>query len=320
MHQVFINFQKQFTYNPTIANRQKYAVAKKFIILGMGGSHLAADLIKNYNPQIDLLIHKNYGLPKLADKELKQSLIIANSYSGNTEEVLDGLKIAIKKKLNIIVIATGGKLISLAKKNNLPYIQMPNWGIQPRCALGLNCRAILKALGQNQAYAEIGTLAKTLKGRNYKSRGKTIAKMLKNKIPVIYSSENNYTIAYNWKIKFNENSKIPAFCNTLPELNHNEMTGFDISPESKKLSQNFFFIFISDDTDHKQIQKRMLVTAKLYKKRNLPVTILSLAGKNKWQKIFSNLLIADWASYYNAKNYNHNPEQVPMVEEFKKMI
>ena len=183
MHQVFINFQKQFTYNPTIANRQKYAVAKKFIILGMGGSHLAADLIKNYNPQIDLLIHKNYGLPKLADKELKQSLIIANSYSGNTEEVLDGLKIAIKKKLNIIVIATGGKLISLAKKNNLPYIQMPNWGIQPRCALGLNCRAILKALGQNQAYAEIGTLAKTLKGRNYKSRGKTIAKMLKKIAP-----------------------------------------------------------------------------------------------------------------------------------------
>ena len=320
MKQGFIEFQKQFEYNPIIENKKKYRPAKKYIVLGMGGSAQAQGIINSVVPELHILTHKDYGLPTLNDRELKEYLIIANSYSGNTEEALDGLKIAHKKKLNIIVIATGGKLIKFAHKNNLPYIQMPNFGIQPRAALGFNCRAMLKAMNKNKLYKELGTLAKTVKGKNYEARGKKLAKTLKNKVPVIYSSTNNQIVAYLWKIKFNETGKIPSFYNIFPELNHNEMTGFDVMPVSKKLSQNFHFIFIRDDKDHKQIQKRMDVVNKLYKKRKLGVTNLKLAGKNKWFQIFTNILIADWASYYTSQIYGQESEQVPMVEEFKKMI
>ena len=118
----------------------------------------------------------------------------------------------------------------------------------------------------------------------------------------------------------NETGKIPAFYNLLPELNHNEMTGFDVAEKTKNLSKNFSWIFIHDDKDHTQIKKRMAVVAKLYKKRGLSVINLKLAGKNKWFQIFSNLLVADWASYYTSQNYGLESEQVPMVEEFKKMI
>lgn len=320
MRQAFIEFQKQFAYNPVIKNKKKYKKSDRFIVLGMGGSNLAPDIIKNVAPGLYIRTHKDYGLPVMSDKCLKNFLIIANSYSGNTEEVLNGLKLAYKKKLNIIIIATGGKLISFAKRNNLPYIQMPDFGIQPRCALGFNCRAMLKAMGQIKLYNDLGLLAKTIKGKSYESRGKKLAKTLKNKIPVIYSSTNNSIIAYNWKIKFNETGKIPAFYNILPELNHNEMTGFDVKPSTKNLSKNFSFIFIRDDKDHQKIQKRMDVIAKLYKKRKLPITNIQLAGKNKWFVIFSNLLIADWAAYYTSQDYGLESEQVPMVEEFKKMI
>lgn len=320
MKQAFIEFQKQFAYNPTIKNKQKYKVAKKYIVLGMGGSHLAADVIKNVKPDLEIIIHKDYNLPALSDRELKNYLIIASSYSGNTEEVVSGLKLAYKKKLNIIMIATGGKLIKFAKANQLPYIQVPDFGIQPRSALGFSCRALLKAMGQNKLYKETNALAKTLKGKNYEARGKKLAKALKNKVPIIYASETNFSLAYNWKIKFNETGKIPAFYNVFPELNHNEMTGFDVATKTKLLAKNFIFIFIRDDKDHKQIQKRMDVVAKLYKKRKLPVINLKLVGKNKWQQIFSNLLIADWASYYTSQGYGLESEQVPMVEEFKKMI
>ena len=320
MKQAFIEFQKQFEYNPVIENKKKYKKSDRFIVLGMGGSNLAPEIIKSVAPELYIRTRKDYGLPTMSDKCLKKYLIIANSYSGNTEETLDGLKLAYKKKLNIIVIATGGKLIAFAKKNNLPYIQMPNFGIQPRSALGFNCRAMLRAMGQNKLYKELGMLTNTLKGKNYEARGKKLAKALKNKVPVIYSSTDNKAVAYNWKIKFNETGKVPAFYNVFPELNHNEMTGFDVKQNTKKLSNFFHFIFIRDDKDHKKIQRRMDVINRLYKKRKLPVTNLKLNGKNKWFEIFSNLLIADWASYYSSQAYKVESEQVPMVEEFKKMI
>ncbi|MBU1202653.1 hypothetical protein KKH39_01245 [Patescibacteria group bacterium] len=320
MRQVFLDFQKQFEYQPIIENKKTYKKSDRFIVLGMGGSAQAQGIINSVAPNIHIITHKDYGLPAMSDKELKQYLIIANSYSGNTEESLDGLKKAQQKKLNIIVIATGGKLISFAKKNNLPYIQMPNFGIQPRCALGFNTLAMLKAMNQNKLYKELSTLATTLKGKSYETRGKKLAKSLKNKVPVIYASTNNEILAYLWKIKFNETGKIPAFYNVLPEMNHNEMTGFDVATTTKSLSKNFSFIFIHDDNDHKQIQKRMQVMDKLYKKRKLPVTNLKLSGKNKWFQIFASALTADWAAYYTSQGYGLESEQVPMVEDFKKIL
>lgn len=314
------NFPQQFSYNPIIKNKKKYKFTKKYIVLGMGGSHLAADLIKSNNPSLNIIIHSDYNLPQLSDKELKQYSIIVSSYSGNTAEVVTGLKMAHHKKLNIICIATGGKIINYAQKNNLPYIKLPDTGIQPRSALGFSCRAMLKAMGQLADLKQTANLAKELKAKKYQKPGKAMAKKLKNYIPIIYSSETNISLAYNWKIKFNENTKIPAFCNSFPELNHNEMNGFDITKQTKDLSKNFYFIFLEDKQDHPSISKRMKVLAKLYKQRKFKILQLKLQGKSSWLKIFSNLLLADWTSYYLAKNYQIDPAPVPMVEKFKKMI
>ena len=147
-----------------------------------------------------------------------------------------------------------------------------------------------------------------------------MAKKLKNYIPSIYSSTKNSNITYNWKIKFNENTKIPAFYNAIPELNHNEMNGFDYVDDTKKLSSKFFFIFLNDKKDHKKNIKRMNILSKLYKNRKFKIINIELSGKTITEKIFSNLLLADWTSYFLALEYNVNPEQVPMVEEFKNLI
>ena len=147
-----------------------------------------------------------------------------------------------------------------------------------------------------------------------------LAETLKGKVPVIYSSATNKSIAYNWKIKFNETGKIPAFYNVVPELNHNEMTGFDAKESSAKLSENFHFIFLKDDSDHPQNLKRMEVMEKLYADRGFPVSVLELRGSSKIEKIFSSLVLADWAAYHTAEIYGLESEQVPMVEEFKKLV
>lgn len=314
------NFPKQFLFQPKIENKNKLKKLKKFVVLGMGGSHLAADLLKVYNPTIPLVIHSDYGLPALDDKTLKESLIIASSYSGNTEEVIEGLELARKKRLNVLIIAVGGKLIEIAKKQKLPYIQMPDTGIQPRSALGFSILAMLLAVGDTKGLKEAQSLAKSLQSKPFEKLGKTLAQRTENKVPIIYASRKNFPIAYNWKIKLNETGKIPAFCNYLPELNHNEMNGFDVAPTSKKLSENFYFIFLNDKTDHPQIQKRMKVAAKLYKDRGLPFEMIELKGKTVWHKMFASLLLADWLAVSTAAHYGLEAEQVPMIEEFKKLI
>lgn len=297
--------------------KKKY---KKYVLSGMGGSHLSADLARIYDPTLPLIIRSDYGLPQMLAREHKHSLFIASSYSGNTEEVIDALNMALKEKIPSAVIAVGGKLLDIAKKNNLPYVQMPNTGIQPRSALGFSLNALFKLMRREDALQDCFKLAKNLKPEVFEKTGKKLAKNLKNKIPVIYCSRANKAIAYNWKIKFNETGKIPAFYNVFPELNHNEMTGFDVKPSSKHLSKDFYFIILKDKSDHKKIQKRMDILAKLYKNRKLKVEMIELKGKNTLEKIFSSLVLADWTAVQIAEYYDLESEHVPMVEEFKKMI
>lgn len=320
MHDAILNFPSQFSFQPKVGNVYALKKKKQIVVCGMGGSHLAADLLLAYRPDYPMITRRDYGLPSLPEKILKESLIVASSYSGNTEEVIEAYDQARKKKLLLIVVAVGGTLIEMAKRDNVPYIQMPNMGIQPRSALGLSLRSLLKALGEERLLRVTDHLVHVLKPKKLEKPGARLAKMMKNRVPVIYCSQQNETVAWNWKIKLNETGKIPAFYNVLPEMNHNEMNGFDVTPRSAHLSKSFHFIILRDVVDHPQIQKRMSVLARLYKKRKLPVTIIDLKGNDFFEKVFSSLLLAEWVSFYTANLYGLESEQVPMVEEFKKLI
>ncbi|MDP3724874.1 MAG: bifunctional phosphoglucose/phosphomannose isomerase [Nanoarchaeota archaeon] len=314
------NFAEQFLFKPEIENADSFASSRKFVVVGMGGSHLAAGLLRVWNPYLDIIIHRDYGLPARSDEELKERLIILSSYSGNTEEVLDAFEQAEEKGLSCAVITTGGKLLGLAKKKKIPYVVLPETGIQPRSALGFSFKAFLKLMGEEEALQEAGELAKTLHPKTFEGTGKKLAEELKNKIPVIYSSTRNEPVAYIWKIKFNETGKIPAFCNAIPELNHNEMTGFDVKDSSKHLSKQFAFMLLRDKSDHPRIGKRMDALEELYKERGLPARTIELKGSSTFEKIFSSLLLADWTALYTAELYGLESEGVPMVEEFKELM
>ena len=319
MYEAIKNFNKQFLYEPEIKNQENFVKKSGLVVIGMGGSALAPLLLKTWKPELDIIIHRDYGLPEFLG-DFIDKLVILSSYSGNTEEVVDAFKKAKAENLNMAIISTGGKLLSLAKENNVPYIELPNTGIQPRLALGLSIKAFLKFMGEEDELKKISALATTLNPSDYENDGKMLAQKIKNHIPVIYSSNNNSSIIYNWKIKLNETGKIPAFHNVFPELNHNEMTGFDIKDSTRELSSKFHFIILKDEKDNPEIFKRMAVLKKLLKDRNLQVEEIELTGKDTWHKIFSSLVLADWTAYYTALEYGLEPEQVPMVEEFKKLI
>ncbi|MDP3696425.1 MAG: bifunctional phosphoglucose/phosphomannose isomerase [Candidatus Taylorbacteria bacterium] len=316
-----LNFNKQFSWEPKIENQKGLTLdlqKGRTLVLGMGGSHLGADILNSYDPELNLAVHSDYGLPKNVSKD---DLVIASSYSGNTEEVIDGLNQALKEGLTAAVIASGGKLLEMAKEKGLPYIQLPT-GHQPRLSIGFQVKALAKLLGHQTALEEISRLAEKLNPGEFEEKGRELAEKAKGKIPMIYTSQANFALAYNWKIKFNESGKVPAFYNVFPELNHNEMNGFLSQGSTLDLQKGrtFIFLILTDAEDHPRIQKRMTVMTELFRRKNWPVETIGLAGEGRWQRIFSSLLTADWAAYFTAKQLGLDPENIPLVEEFKKLI
>ena len=326
MRTIIRNFSQQFSYGPKIENRGRWKKYTRFVVLGMGGSNLAAPLLLIGKPELRISVHRDYGLPVIFESEKAETLVICNSYSGNTEEVLDGFEEAMRQGLNVAAISIGGKLLERAKETGAPYIQMPDTGIQPRMALGFNTLALAVMMGEEEIVTELHRLTEVPLTRDrglmafLEEQGRTLAERIRGKVPVIYSSRHNRAIAYNWKIKLNETGKIPAFFNVFPELNHNEMTGFARADSTHALSERFYFIFLKDAEDHPRVQRRMDVTEKLYRERGLPVEAVPLEGNTVWEKIFSSLLLADWTALYLAEHYGVEAVEVPMVEDFKKML
>jgi len=313
-------FSQQLSFNPVIENASKLRSAKSFIIAGMGGSHLAADLLKTWDLSAPIIVHSNYALPHLSIEELKQSLIIASSYSGNTEETIDSFEKARSRKLKVAAISTGGKLLKLAKKYDIPFIQLPDVKIQPRSAIGFSVVAMLKLMGEEKELTKIKQLSRQIKPADTEKEGKMLAEKLRGLTPIIYSSATNFPIAYNWKIRFNETGKIPAFCNAIPEANHNEILGFVLDKGAEIFSKRFGFIFLNDQTDHKRNKLRMEILSGLYEKAGLTVARADLKGKTVWEKIFNSLILADWTSYYAAKLHGFDPEEENLVDKFKEII
>lgn len=317
MEQSIKDFSNQFSYEPVIRNSEKLKEKyEHFILCGMGGSHLSAGIIKAHKPGVELYVHRDYGLPPYSDEFLKKSLLIASSHSGNTEEVLSFLRFALEKGLDAVIVTTGGKLFDIAVSEQLPHVVIPNDGVQPRLALGFFALAIAKIMNDEELVSEIKNTGLNLNSESLREEGVSLANSIGSKMPVIYASNKNLTISYNWKIKFNETAKIPAFYNLFPELNHNEMQGY----QDEIYNQNFHFIFLNDSEDNERIQKRMSVLSDLLEGKGYEVTNLELEGDNILAKVFRSLLIADWTALELAKIKGTDPQSVPFIEDFKNKL
>src|SRR3989344_3825489 len=152
------NFPEQFAFEPEVKNANKLKPFESLVIGGMGGSGLIAGILRALKPELDIAAHHDYGLPAYLEDADKR-LFIAISYSGNTEETLSFFEEATKKRLNVAVIAVGGKFLQLAQEKGVPFVQLPDTGIQPRMSGGFMLRTILKLIGDDALYTESGKLA-----------------------------------------------------------------------------------------------------------------------------------------------------------------
>lgn len=329
LRQIIINSPNQLSW--AISNWKPMVFKKKFsnvILCGMGGSAWPIEFVINYlttNPsmrlrKIPIIIHRNYGLPDEADSN---SLMIFSSYSGNTEETIEAYKAAFKKGINGVVITSGGELGKIALENKTPVLEIPEKNIPPRYSTGYMVGFLLKLLADakiiKNASREIFRTSEYLKNilanGKIEHRGHELAKKIGKRISLIYSSVNYRIAAKVWKIKINENAKMPAFWNHFPEFNHNEMVGFTLG--EPKL---FFVIILENGEDDEEIIKVIGITKKLLASRGFEIETIEMKGDNFFSKVFSTTLLCDWVSYYLALNEGVDPSPVQIADEFKKEL
>jgi glucose/mannose-6-phosphate isomerase len=190
--------------------------------------------------------------------------------------------------------------------------------------VGYALLAIATLMGEQSVVADLQTLATKLTPTNSESDGKALAQLVRGHIPVIYASRARGALANNWKIRFNETAKMPAFCNIFPELNHNEMEGFDVAASAESATSasvaQFHFIFLSDRHDHPRIARRMILTKKLLEARGHSVSVVDIGDTDFWHDMFSALLLADWTALHLAQMNGVDPDDVPMIHELKQQL
>ena len=321
MRKVIMDFPKQFSVGLEAAKEVKiFGDFNQLIFCGMGGSALPGVILKMlkvfHGWPVAIRVHRSYGLPSWVSP---RALVFTVSFSGNTEELISSYKEAKDKSLSIVGITTGGKLAELCQKDKTPWVKIPEVNIQPRSAAGYQIASIIKVLSHFSIFENLDkyilAASKNLKPKALEGQGKELAQRIEGKIPVIYASDKYRGLAQIWKINFNENSKSPAFWNYFPELNHNEIVGMTHT------TAPFHVLILRDEKlDHPRILKRMTITARLLKEKGIGVDIIDIEGKDILTKIFSNYILANWASYYLALEYEIDPSPVKTIEEFKKRL
>lgn len=283
----------------------------------MGGSSLPGDLVNDYFAgalRLDLI--RDYELPKSAGPD---DLVIAASFSGNTEETLAAFQEGLNRRCKVLALSNGGKLEGACRASSVPWIKIPDC-IQPRCASGYFFASLLTlfhrlGLIEDSPKALLADLEEFLSEiqDECEAKGRELVAALGDCVPIVYAPSNLGGVARIWKIKFNENSKIQSFYNVFPELNHNEMVGFT------RLLMKPALLYLESNFMHPRILRRMDVMEELLGGQ-LPVLRVKLRGATPLRETFEALAIGDYASYHLAQRHGVDPTPVEMVETFKKKL
>ena len=299
------------------------------VISGFGGSGISGGILEvlaSDQASIPVIIRRGYKIPAYVNEN---TLFIAVSYSGNTEEVLATVTQAENQRADIICITSGGLLAKRADEMDLGKLILPG-GLPPRAAAGylfapiamfLDKICLLKGTEEalketvsilNNMWNSYGTSA--LADDNQAIR---IAKELKNSIPVLWGTEISAVSAMRWKTQINENAKCPAYFNSFPELAHNEIVGFE-TPDS--LLSQIVVILLCDKFARERETRRMEMAADIISEKVRRVIRIESFGESVLARICSLFYMGDLVSVYLAAEYEIDPTPVKVIDYLKKQM
>jgi glucose/mannose-6-phosphate isomerase len=302
--------------------------AQNIVYCGIGGSSVAGLISKAWlDYSLPFEIVRNYDIPSYVSDS---TLVIACSYSGNTEETLSAIEQAVSKKAMVCVIATGGKMIDIAKQRKYPYIILPK-AEQPRFGVLYHLDALVTLLGvlglidaklrQSELVAARDLLRSSVNSWQSivpmdKNLAKQIAVEAAGKSVAIYAGPKLAPAAYKWKIDYNENAKQLAWWNEYPEFNHNEFVGWSEQPPLKP----YCVIDLRSNLEAERVQRRFAITAKLLSGRRPDPFVVNAEGKSLIQQLLYMVLLGDFTTIYSSILAGVNPVPVDLVDKFREEL
>jgi len=307
----------------------QYKRPSQIIVAGMGGSAIGGEILKHWLKDripIPIDVCRDYALPAYANKH---TLVFAVSYSGNTEETLSAFLDAVKRGCMTITVTSGGHLLSLSEKMHIPSLTIPMIvGCPPRAAIAylffplpiiLEKMGILSNVGEEIEEA-IEVLEKLSRENapqipTKNNRAKKLAIELKDTMPAVYGFRQYAAIAQRLKAQFNENTKIPSKQEVFPELNHNEVMGWE-APQT--LTKKFSTILLRDRNEPPEIRHRIEATRLLALNKTQKILEIHAEGEGKLAKMLSAMYVGDLASVYLAILRGTDPMPVETITKIKK--
>jgi len=290
------------------------------VIIGQGGSAIGGVIVKNLLKEkisIPILVNQDYQIPYFVNN---RTLVIASSYSGNTEETLCALKEAYNRKSLIFCICSGGEMLSFSKKNSINYILIPS-GSAPRAML---CYSIIQMLSlisrtwgiyQNLKNDLLNTQQYLIdKQTDIIKISKETSMSISNKMPFIYTFPEFEGVAIRFKQQLNENSKRHACYNLIPEMNHNEIVPW--------VNKNVCVIpiFLNGATFYRN-QKRMIISVNKIKDSVEDLIELNSNDQISYlQQYFYFIHLVDWISVTIAEQESVDPDDITLINYLKDQL
>ena len=314
------NFPKQLQEALNIAANAKISAPKKIdniLITGLGGSGIGgtniAELVYKYSA-VPISISKDYFIPAFVSEN---TLVIVCSYSGNTEETINAMQLAMQKKAQFVCITSGGKVKEIAEQNKFDLIVIPG-GFPPRSCMGYSLVQLLHVFEAKQIAnlnykkeVEAAIALLIAKEEDIKQKAKHFADKLHNKIPVIYSLGNTEGLAVRFRQQINENSKMLCWHHVIPEMNHNELVGWAGG------NKNLAVCVLRTSFDYERNVARLNINKEIFSKYTDTVFEIMAEGSSMLVQSLDLIHITDWVSCYLADLKNIDPTEVKVIDFLK---
>ena len=307
--------------------RIPYEIPKNIIIVGMGGSAIGGQLLKDWlhnKASIPIEVCRDYVLPGYADRS---SLVVAVSYSGQTEETLTAFLEAARRHCTIVTVSSGGHLQAFSEKLQTPHIGIPE-GFAPRAAIAYTffpLVVLMEKLGvaknvKGEVQETLQVLRKVSEENKLKvplknNQAKKLATEIEGTVPIVYGFRQYDSVARRLKCQFNENSKVPSKFDVFSELNHNEVVGWEAP---RNLTKHFSIILIRDSQEPPEIKHRIEITKQIASKKVSRMLEIHAVGKHKLARMLSAMYVGDFASIYLALLRGVDPTPTKTIARLKR--
>ena len=321
MKDLVLNFPAQLREAIAIGEAAKVTPSSvpvsNVLVTGLGGSGIGGTILAEIvagQCKVPVIVNKDYSLPAFVSSH---TLVIISSYSGNTEETIAAMAVALEKKAKIVCITSGGKVAQMAAENNLDLITIPG-GMPPRSCLGYSLTQLFYVLHKMnlidysfRAQLEFALNSMIDNRETIQREAMELAQFMAGKTPVIYAADGYNGVATRFRQQINENSKMLCWHHVLPEMNHNELVGWaDQHPECA-------VVMLRNSTDYFRTQARMDISMEVISAKTPSTMEVWSKGDSMLERSLYLIHLTDWTSCYLADLKQIDAVEVNVINRLK---